>query len=312
LRQIGRSRLRSDLSLCGKSPLLVLSPSDSGCIFAPFHAPPSRISMLDQAIAAYYSRGEEEKRLEGADFPLERIRTQLILRRVLPPPPATVLDVGGAAGVYAYWLADLGYRVHLVDPVPLHIEQARAAGRSGPTALASLGVGDAKKLDFADGSADAVLLLGPLYHLTERADRVAALREARRVTGPDGVVVAAAISRFASLLDGLMRGFLSDPEFARIVDADLRDGQHRNPTSNADYFTTAFFHTPAELRSEIIEAGWRPDALIAVEGPAAYATIPRPRRREPVSLERSLALIERIEAEPSLLGASPHWLAIGR
>ena len=268
--------------------------------------------MLDQAIAAYYSRGEEEKRLEGADFPLERIRTQLILRRVLPAPSATILDVGGAAGVYAYWLADLGYRVHLVDPVPLHIEQARAAGRGGPSTLASLGVGDARQLDFADGTADAVLLLGPLYHLTERADRVAALREARRVTGPDGVVIAAAISRFASLLDGLMRGFLSDPDFAKIVDADLRDGQHRNPTSKPEYFTTAFFHTPEELRSEIIEAGWRLDALVAVEGPAAYATAERPRHREPVSLERSLALIERIDAEPSLLGASPHWLAIGR
>ena len=166
---------------------------------------PARSQMLDQAVADYYARGEEERRLEASEFPLERIRTQLILRRVLPPPPATILDVGGAAGVYAYWLAGLGYRVHLVDPVPLHIEQAKSAGRPGPIALASLAVGDARQLDFADGAADAVLLLGPLYHLTDRADRVAALTEARRVSGPDGVVVAAAISRFASLLDGFMR-----------------------------------------------------------------------------------------------------------
>jgi SAM-dependent methyltransferase len=165
----------------------------------------------------------------------------------------------------------------------------------------------------ADESVDAVMLLGPLYHLTERADRVAALREARRVARPGGLVVVAAISRFASLMDGLMRGLLADPDFARIVDADLRDGQHRNPTTKSEYFTTAFFHRPDELRAEIADAGWRLDSLLAVEGPAAYANLARTnRRREPPSLERSLALIERIEAEPSLLGASPHWLAVGR
>jgi ubiquinone/menaquinone biosynthesis C-methylase UbiE len=270
--------------------------------------------MLEREIEAYYALGEEEKRLEGSGFPLERVRTQLIVRRVLPPPPATILDVGGAAGVYAIWLAELGYTVHLIDPVALHIDQARrAAGTRGSPPLASLRVGDARALEFADGSADAVLLLGPLYHLTERADRVAALREARRVTSAGGVVVAAAISRFASLMDGLMRGLLADPEFERIVDADLRDGQHRNPTTKSEYFTTAFFHTPDQLRAEIADGGWRLEALLAVEGPAAYASIPRPsRRQEPPSLERSLAVIERIEAEPSLLGASPHWLAVGR
>jgi len=269
--------------------------------------------MIDREIEAYYSLGEEEKRLDASGFPLERIRTQLILRRVLPPPPATIVDVGGAAGVYAFWLTELGYTVHLIDPVALHIEQARATAGTRGAPLASLRVGDARALEFPDGSVDAALLLGPLYHLTERADRVAALREARRVTRPGGIVVAAAISRFASLLDGLMRGLLADPDFARIVDGDLRDGQHRNPTNKPEYFTTAFFHTPDELRGEIADGRWQLDTLLAVEGPAAYANVARTdRRREPPSLERSLALIERIEAEPSLLGASPHWLAVGR
>lgn len=266
--------------------------------------------MLDHDIETYYARGEEAKRLDAS--PLERIRTQLILRRVLPPPPATIVDVGGATGVYAYWLSGLGYRVHLVDPVALHVEQAHTAGRRARP-LASIEIGDARALHVGDGEADAVLLLGPLYHLTERADRVAALREARRVVRPGGVLAGAAISRFASLLDGLFRGFLADAEFACIVEADLRDGQHRNTTDNPDYFTTAFFHTPDELRAEVAESGWRLDALLAVEGPCAYIELPRTgRRREPPSLERSLAFIERIEAEPSLLGMSPHWLAIGR
>jgi nucleoside-diphosphate-sugar epimerase len=67
--------------------------------------------------------------------------------------------------VYASWLSSQGYQVHLIDPVPLHLEQARADGRF------SVAPGDARSLAEEDSSYDAVLLLGPLYHLTERADR---------------------------------------------------------------------------------------------------------------------------------------------
>ena len=59
-----------------------------------------------------------------------------------------------------------------------------------------------------------------------------------------GVVLAAAISRFASTLDGLRLGLLDDPVFARLAEQDLRDGQHRNPTEEPRYFTTAYFHRP--------------------------------------------------------------------
>src|SRR5262249_39568553 len=160
--------------------------------------------------------------------------------RFLPAPPAVVADVGGGPGLYACWLADLGYEVHLYDPVPLHVAQAEAASKARPThPLAGCAVGDARAVGRPDESADAVRLLGPLYHLTERADRLAALREARRVLRPRGTLVAAAISRFASALDGLRAGFLDDPAFAAIVSRDLADGQHRNSAGHPAYFTTA-------------------------------------------------------------------------
>jgi ubiquinone/menaquinone biosynthesis C-methylase UbiE len=74
-----------------------------------------------------------------------------------------VLDVGGAAGAYALPLAAEGYEVHLVDPVSLHVEQARAASDGQPDApVASAQVGDARELSFADGSADSVLMLPAL------------------------------------------------------------------------------------------------------------------------------------------------------
>src|SRR5262249_2900536 len=182
-------------------------------------------------VAAYYALGLERDRLANGTGALEFARTRELLERYLPPPPAVVADVGGGPGRYAIWLAERGYRVHLVDPIAMHVEQAKTAARDRPgTALASAEVGDARNLRLPDASADAVLLLGPLYHLPERADRLRALAEARRVCRPGGVVFAAAISRFASTLDGLRSGYLEDPAFAAVAAADRQSGRHRNPT----------------------------------------------------------------------------------
>lgn len=264
-------------------------------------------------VLGYYALGGEQGRLEEAYFPLERARTQELVRRHVEAPPGVVLDVGGGAGAYAFWLAEQGYEVHLVDPVPLHVRQAEDASRAmGTGRLATARVGDARRLDFTDASADAVLLLGPLYHLTDRRDRLAALQEARRVLKPGGVVFAAGISRFASLLDGL-RGPLFDHDgFARIVERDLTDGQHRNETGVAEFFTTAFFHQPGELGVEVREAGFALDGLFAVEGPGALVPGFRRRWEDPAGRERLLNFVRRVEREPALLGASPHLLAVGR
>ena len=269
---------------------------------------------LDPGVKAHYTEGTERDRLLGGGAGrLEYLRTRQLLARHLPSVPATVVDVGGGAGIYALPLAAEGYSVHLIDPVPLHVEQAIEGSSSQPEApLASAEVGDARRLPRERASADAVLLLGPLYHLTEREDRILALREARRVVRPGGTVVAAAISRFASTMDGLARGFLADDEFEVIVGRDVAEGQHRNPRRHPGWFTTAYFHLPQELLAEAIEAGLTPETLVAVEGPVW--TLPdlgqwledQARRR------KLFDAIRRVEAEPSLLGASAHFLVVGR
>ncbi len=260
---------------------------------------------MDSDIHLHYALGFERDRLAGS---LEFVRTRELLARFLPPAPAVVVDVGGGTGAYALPLAAEGYDVRLLDLHPLHVEQARAAG------LAEARLGDARELPWADGSADAALLLGPLYHLTERADRVTALREARRVLRPGGVLAAAAISRFASTLDGLARAQLLEPGFERIVVRDVRDGQHRNPEPDAhpEWFTTAYLHAPEELGGELEAAGFAVEAVLAVEGVAAFRDELQAWLAEPAQRELLLRAIRRVEAEPSLLGASSHLLAIGR
>ena len=266
--------------------------------------------MLAPEIEAYYSRWQESSRLSEQEGELERVRTQEILARSLPAAPAEVYDIGGAAGVHAFWLAERGYRVHLIDPVERHIAQAREAD-SG-SRLASISIGDARELRFADRSADAVLLLGPLYHLQDRAERLQALGEARRALKPGGVIVAAAISRFTSLMDGFATGAFADPQFRGIVAADLASGEHRNPSSHLPYFTTAYFHRPEELAEEVRASGFGETRLCAIEGPVWTAPGFRKAWADEEQRARLVEFLRQIESEPSIVGASAHFLAIGR
>src|ERR1700739_3123863 len=113
-----------------------------------------------QRIVRHYEEVDEASRLASGWFQLEQARTRELILRHLPPPPATIVDAGGGAGVYACWLATLGYQVHLIDPVAKHVEQAREASARQPDhPLASAEIGDARALLHVDQSADAVLLL---------------------------------------------------------------------------------------------------------------------------------------------------------
>ena len=257
---------------------------------------------LEEPIRRYYDAGRERERL-GAD-PLERDRTQRLLQRFLPPPPARVADVGGGPGHYAAWLRARGYEVELLDPVALHLEQA---GEAGVTRTV---LGDARELPWQEGSFQAVLLFGPLYHLSERQDRVLALREAARVVAPGGVVLAAAISRYATFVDALVHDRFGDRAFREIVDQDVAEGRHHNPDDIPGWFTSVFFHTGPEFGSEVADAGLILRSLLAVEGPGTVLADGEALEADADAWAALLALIERVEAEPSLLGLSSHIMAV--
>jgi len=136
---------------------------------------------LPPDIADYYGRGDEPERLtRGPEGRLELIRTQALLERLLPAPPAAIADVGGGAGIHAAPLAARGYEVHLVDPVAGHVEQAAGLG------LASALVGDARELPFEDERFALVLATDIVEHVDDDAR---ALAEIRRVLAPGGTAV---------------------------------------------------------------------------------------------------------------------------
>jgi len=265
------------------------------------------MSELDESVRRYYERGREVDRLTGElrTGPLEFARTTRLLERFLPPAPLDILDVGGGPGAYAAWLSDRGHRVHVIDPIPLHVDQARAA-HPGVTAE----VGDARDLRQGTSTADAILLLGPLYHLVERSDRLRALDEARRVLRPGGALVAAAISRFAGLLDLLAGELLHEPDIRHLVAEALESGAFLGSADGL--FTTAYFHLPRDLRAEVTEAGFSDVQILNVEGPGFLMADFERRWADPVQRETMLWAAEVVESEPEMLAASSHLLAVAR
>ncbi len=264
----------------------------------------------DSPVVDFYNTGYEETRLDHGIAQIERIRSQQLLIDALPTAPATVLDIGGGAGVHAFWLAERGYAVHLLDAAERLVAAAGQRSANAKHPLASVHAGDARLLPYATASADALLLLGPLYHLTIVTDRAKALAEARRVLRPGGVLFAAAITRWAGALYGLSHNLYAQSGFGELVQSTLTDGQNRNPAGLRGGFTDAYFHRPDEFAAEIQDAGFVRTTLHGIEGPAALLTDFDIRWNDPAQRSTMLMLAKSLGTEQSLLGVSAHLLAI--
>jgi len=257
-------------------------------------------------VVDFYGRVSDEgaRLAASAEGRLELVRTRELMGRFLPGVPARVLDVGGGTGVHARWLVEDGYEVELVDAVERHVEQAREVCRAT--------LGDARSLAAADGTYDVVQLMGPLYHLPDRGDRLMALREAVRVARPGGLVAAAAINRYAPLFDHTAQAHLQ----AEALTESLSDTMASGTYDGRRGFTVAYFHRGEELADELREAGLRGVEVFGVEGPAwslltavehASGGMPGEELFQSVLTAARLA-----EPFPELLAASSHLLAFGR
>lgn len=263
----------------------------------------SRQPTINPSLYEYYSEGNEKDRL--IEHRLEKDRTFRILKRFLPPAPATIFDVGGATGVYAFPLAKAGYDVHLMDPIPLHIKQAKEEAKKSKCQLASYSVGDARNIERENNSADVVLFFGPLYHLTAHEDRIQALSEAYRVLKPTGLLFAVAIARFASLMDAMYKETLYSK--LKIIEDDFATGVHKKISKD---ITFAYLHHPSDLKKEILKSGFQDITLRSIEGPVWEKQILKSLQRDAEGWEKLLDLLEKIETEEAIIGASAHIMAI--
>ncbi|MGI8610350.1 MAG: class I SAM-dependent methyltransferase [Candidatus Dormibacteria bacterium] len=264
------------------------------------------------AVRDYYeARGESE--WHRLDNPYEGLIEQEIHRRAfadLLPPGARVLDAGGGPGKWTGWLLQRGHRVVLGDLSPRMLEIARRELAAAGVAADEVVELDARDLSrFPTASFDAVLSMGPLYHLTDGEDRRAVVREARRVLRPGGMLLATVMTRYAWSLQALLESGSPRLEAVREM---LADGVYRNPEPGR--FTEAYLFRPEEIAPWFETAGFTTLRTVASQSflQLVQEDVANLRERDPVAYEGLMEIAYEASGDPSILGISNHVLYAGR
>ena len=278
---------------------------------------------IDAAVLAGYNAGIEKDRLRSGIGLIEFERTREILLEKLPAPPAVVYDIGGAYGEYAWWLASLAYEVHLFDLAETNIAMSAELAAEYPGAkLASAEVCDARCVPRPDGTADAVLLMGPLYSITEYEERILAIRECGRLLKDGGILFSAALTPYSVLVSRLRvyheddtkkRRELDDPAVLGIIERALADGCYINPEKKiANGIGSSHLHTAKALREELALGGFDTTSVHGVMGGAWLA----PNLNELLANEETKALLMKtvrmLDTHEEVIGLSGHLLAVSR
>jgi ubiquinone/menaquinone biosynthesis C-methylase UbiE len=263
------------------------------------------MNLIDSEISDFYNKSSEESRLSIGLGPLEFERNKDLISRYLPVAKAVIADVGGGTGHYAFWLSSLGHDVTLIDPVVKHVRQAQRRSGNSRTAFKVM-LGDARKLPIENRSVDLVILHGPLYHLQELTDRLAAIREASRILKLDGIVLGFAITHAASTLAALHNGLIHDNSIFAMCRQTLKSGEHYPSDNFPGMLPSAFFHRPSELINEFDQAGLSSSSIFAVEGMAWMDSKYFDSSACPQKKGRLLDLLKLTEKDADLLSISPH------
>lgn len=278
---------------------------------------------IDKTVLAYYDAGREYHRLRKDIGLIEFERTKEILLENLPKPPAVIYDVGGAYGEYAWWLASLGYEVHLFDLSETNIKMSKELAKEYPTCrLAASEVCDARNVPRKDGSADAVLMMGPLYHITDYDERIKAIRESLRLLKKKGVLFTAALTPYSVLLynitvyspnGGRDNTYLEDAGFLSMVERELTDGCHINP-NRAVYegLGSSHLHTAKALRAELAAGGF-PDTIVhGVMGAAWLVHDIDEVWKNEASKKALMHTVRLLDTHEEIIGLSGHLLAVSK
>ena len=262
----------------------------------------------------FYNNGAEIGRLERGLGIVEFHRTKEILSRYVDGGKV-IYDIGGGIGMYAAWLARKGNEVHLIELAENAVEYAKANMMKDCHFIAE--TGNALQVNRPDGSADVVLLMGPLYHLRDRGDRLQSLREARRVLKKGGLLVAAGISKFSSMtwalsVYGEKNDFIDDPVFFNMIRGEMTTGDHIRPAEYPRFIVESYFTTSEEMKSEIDEVGFAVEKAVAVEGCIWFTPHLAEKWEDEASRERLLEIVRITESEPEMMGMSPHFLVIAK
>lgn len=274
---------------------------------------------IDKAVLAYYEAGREYNRLRTNIGLIEFERTKELLLENLPNPPAVIYDIGGAYGEYSWWLASLGYEVHLFDLSATNIKMSSELAKEYPNcALASSEVCDARRIPREDNSADAVLLMGPLYHITDYDERIKAIKESFRLLKKGGVFFTAALTPYSVLLYNITvyspnskETYLEDPRFLAMVERELKDGCHFNP-GIYEGLGSSHLHTAKALKSELEAGGFSDSIVHGIMGGAWLANNIDELWKNETSRNALMNTVRLLDTHEEIIGLSGHLLAVSK
>ena len=210
---------------------------------------------MEPLIDYYANNYNEDARHQDAFGKIQELRTRELIQRYLKPK-MNIIDVGGATGVYSFFLAERGHEVTLLDIVPEHIQAAQKANATRKHPLKKLLVGDAVTFK-SDESFDMIILHGPLYHIIDRSVRIAVLARMKTLLNPRGVLLGFGINRYAGYFYGIHTGKMLDKNYQQFVLDEMKTGiRTRSPGW--------YFHKPDELVEEFDEAGLNVQAIKSV------------------------------------------------
>ncbi|MBR6790577.1 MAG: class I SAM-dependent methyltransferase [Oscillospiraceae bacterium] len=259
-----------------------------------------------EAVRAFYN-GYAEREWTRADrnfFEFEV--TKAYISRFVKPGDR-VLDVGGGPGRYSLWLSELGADVTMLELSDENVAMAKkqAALRGLPLTAIQ---GDARFTDaLTEGEFDHVLLMGPLYHLTEESDRVMTVEACLRRLKKGGCLFTAFISNYSNLVYMLSKNpeMLLDPNEQKWIDTLKTGVSYAGPA-----FTDAYFIQPGEIIPFMERFPLKTCHLFACEGPTAafqHVLSEASDELKAAWLDLSLTLCEREE----LLSWAEHLMHIG-
>jgi len=226
------------------------------------------------------------------------------------PPSGNLLEIGAASGRYTLGLAKRGYSITAVDVSQklLDLNRQRLTENHLEANVHYL-TGDVRQLDrFAQDQFDAILLMGPLYHLVMESDRSLALTNCYAHLVEGGVIFSSFISRFG-IMGELIRKvpeWIEDQAEVRYILGLGRDPDHCPRGGFRGYFATV-----AEIAPLHENVGFKTILLAGVE-PGISADDESYNQLEGTRRQLWLDLFYELSTEPSSLGASRHLLYIGR
>lgn len=278
---------------------------------------------IDTAVLAGYNAGIERDRLRAGIGLIEFERTKEILLDELPRAPAVIYDIGGGYGEYSWWLSSLGYEVHLFDLSETNIKlSGKLAGEYRGVALKSAMVCDARSIPRPDKSADAILLMGPLYSITEYEERILAIKESYRLLKDGGMLFSAALTPYSVLVSRLAvyhendtkkRKELDDPAVMSMIERALADGCYINPEKKiANGIGSSHLHTAKALREELSCGGFDTQAVHGVMGGAWLAPNLNGLLENDETREVLMRTVRMLDAHEEIIGLSGHMLAVSR